>query len=112
MEEYDVIVVGGGNAAMCAAMAACHHVSRVLVLERAPERMRGGNTRHTRNIRCAHSQADQYFSGPYSEEQFLEDLVGVTGGPANLELAKFADSSVPQASPVDERPWDKLAGSS
>jgi tricarballylate dehydrogenase len=89
MEEYDVIVIGGGNAALCAAMAARHRVPRVLVLERAPERMRGGNTRHTRNIRCAHSQADQYFSGAYSEEQFLEDLVGVTGGPANVELAKF-----------------------
>src|SRR6267378_2165465 len=90
MEEYDVIVIGGGNAALCAAMAARHVVSRVLVLERAPEHMRGGNTRHTRNIRCTHASADQFFSGPYSEEEHLQDLIGVTGGPANLDLAKMA----------------------
>jgi tricarballylate dehydrogenase len=90
MEEFDVIVVGGGNAAMCAALAARHVVSRVLVLERAPEHMRGGNTRHTRNIRCTHTTADQYFSGPYSEEEHLQDLIEVTGGPANLDLAKLA----------------------
>src|SRR5580692_11431685 len=90
MDAYDVIVVGGGNAALCAALAARHMVSRVLLLERAPEHMRGGNTRHTRNIRCAHISADDFFSAPYSEEELLQDLIGVTGGPANLDLAKFA----------------------
>ena len=90
MQEYDVIVIGGGNAALCAALAARHVVSRVLLLERAPEHMRGGNTRHTRNIRCSHSAADQFFSGPYSEQEHLEDWIGVTGGPANLDLAKLA----------------------
>jgi len=90
MQEYDVIVIGGGNAALCAALAARHVVSRVLLLERAPEHMRGGNTRHTRNIRCSHAAADQFFSGPYSEQEHLEDLIGVTGGPANIDLAKLA----------------------
>ena len=90
MEPFDVIVVGGGNAGLCAALAARHSVPRVLVLERAPEYMRGGNSRHTRNIRCAHASADKFFSAPYSEEELLEDLIGVTGGPANLDLAKFA----------------------
>ena len=90
MPNYDVVVVGGGNAAMCAAMAARRHVPRVLVLERAPENMRGGNTRHTRNIRCAHAAVDSFFSGPYPEEEFLDDLIGVTGGPANLTLAMLA----------------------
>src|ERR1700720_395267 len=90
MQEYDVIVIGGGNAALCAALAARHVVSRVLVLERAPENMRGGNTRHTRNIRCSHAAADQFFSGPYSEEEHLQDLIGVTGGPENLDLARLA----------------------
>jgi tricarballylate dehydrogenase len=89
-EEYDVIVVGGGNAALCAALAACEAGSRVLVLERSPEHARGGNTRHTRNIRCSHAAADQYFSGPYSEDEHLQDLIGVTGGPENLDLAKLA----------------------
>lgn len=85
-----MIVIGGGNAALCAALSARDAGSRVLVLERAPEHMRGGNTRHTRNIRCTHSAADQFFSGPYSEEEHLQDLMGVTGGPANLDLAKLA----------------------
>ena len=89
MERYDVIVIGGGNAAICAAISARHRVSRVVVIERAPQGMRGGNTRHTRNIRCAHSHADQFFSGPYSEDEFFDDLVQVTGGPANVDLAKF-----------------------
>ena len=87
MDGYDVIVVGGGNAALCAAIAARHHAPRVLLLERAPEHMRGGNTRHTRNVRCAHA-ADS--AGEYREEEFLEDLIGVTGGPAKLEMAKYA----------------------
>ena len=89
-ESYDVIVVGGGNAALCAALAAREAGRRVLVLERSPEHARGGNTRHTRNIRCSHAAADQFFSGPYSDEEHLQDLIGVTGGPANLELAKLA----------------------
>ncbi len=88
--EYDVIVVGGGNAALCAALAAREAGRSVLVLERSPEYARGGNTRHTRNIRCSHAVADRFFSGPYSEEEHLQDLIGVTGGPANLDLAKLA----------------------
>src|SRR6202521_1837423 len=89
-ENFDVIVVGGGNAALCAGLAAREAGSRVLVLERSPEHARGGNTRHTRNIRCSHAAADQFFSGPYSEEEHLQDLIGVTGGPENLDLAKLA----------------------
>ena len=90
MNEFDVIVVGGGNAGLSAALAARQVGARVLLLERAPEYMRGGNSRHTRNIRCAHAAADEFFSAPYSEEELLEDLIGVTGGPNNLELAKYA----------------------
>ena len=88
MDKYDVIVVGGGNAALCAAIAARHHVERVLLLERAPKHMRGGNTRHTRNIRCARN-ADAYCGQEYSEAEFLDDLISVSGSPENLELAKF-----------------------
>lgn len=88
--DYDVIVVGGGNAALCAAMGAREHTNRVLVLEAAPRYLRAGNSRHTRNIRCAHPAADDFFTGPYTEEEYLEDLISVTGGPANMDLAKFA----------------------
>jgi tricarballylate dehydrogenase len=90
LDAFDVIVIGGGNAALSAALAARHIVPRVLLLERAPEHMRGGNSRHTRNVRCAHATGDQFFSAPYSEEEMLEDLISVTGGPANIDLAKFA----------------------
>jgi tricarballylate dehydrogenase len=90
VDEFDVIVVGGGNAGVSAALAARHAGGRVLLLERAPEHMRGGNSRHTRNIRCAHAAADEFFSAPYSEEELLEDLIDVTGGPNNLDLAKYA----------------------
>jgi len=89
-ENYDVIVVGGGNAALCAALAARGAGATVLLLERSPEHFRGGNTRHTRNIRCSHASADQFFSGPYSEEEHLQDLIGVTGGPENMDLARMA----------------------
>ena len=90
MHEFDVIIVGGGNAGLSAALAARQVGARVLLLERAPEYMRGGNSRHTRNIRCAHAAADEFFSAPYSEEELLEDLISVTGGPNNLDLTKYA----------------------
>ena len=47
MEQFDVVVVGGGNAAMCAALSARESVSRVLCLERAPFDEAGGNSKFT-----------------------------------------------------------------
>jgi hypothetical protein len=91
--QFDVIVVGGGNAALCAALAARKLTPSVLLLERAPEHMRGGNTQHTRNIRCA-SVGNGDSSEEYKVEEFLEDLIGVTGGPANLDLAKFGNRGI------------------
>jgi len=85
-------VVGGGHAALSAALSARRAGRRVLVLERAPQHMRGGNSRHTRNVRCAHDRADPYLTGEYGEDEFLEDLRKVGGGQVNVDLARFAIS--------------------
>jgi tricarballylate dehydrogenase len=87
-KEYDVIIAGGGNAALCAALTAAEGSDRVLLLEKAPPTLRAGNTRHTRDIRYAHD-ADRYTSGPYSEEEFVADILRVTGGETNEKLAKM-----------------------
>lgn len=86
---YDVLVVGGGNAALCAAIAARRDGASVLVVEAAPKFYRGGNTRHTRNMRCAHDHATDTLSGPYSEAEFLEDLLRVTEGNTDKALARM-----------------------
>jgi tricarballylate dehydrogenase len=87
-KQYDALVVGGGNAALCAAIAARCEGASVLVLEAAPKFYRGGNTRHTRNIRCAHDSATETLTGPYSEEELFDDLLRVTGGETDVPLAK------------------------
>lgn len=50
----DVLVIGGGNAALCAALMAREAGASVLLLEAAPREWRGGNSQHTRNLRCMH----------------------------------------------------------
>jgi tricarballylate dehydrogenase len=87
--RFDVLVIGGGNAALCAAISARRAGASVLVLEGAPKFYRGGNTRHTRNMRCAHDAATEILTGPYTEEEFWNDLLLVTGGQTDEELAKF-----------------------
>lgn len=88
-ERYDVLVIGGGNAALCAAISARLGGASVLVLEGAPHFYRGGNTRHTRNMRCAHDSATEILTGPYTEDEFWEDLKRVTQGHTDEELARF-----------------------
>ena len=87
--KFDVLVIGGGNAALCAAISARRAGASVLVLEGAPKFYRGGNTRHTRNMRCAHDAATEILTGPYTEEEFWDDLLRITGGQTDEELAKF-----------------------
>jgi tricarballylate dehydrogenase len=93
-DRYDVVVVGAGNAAFCAALAAREKVAKVLVLERAPEDESGGNSRFTAGLmRVAYSGVEDLRRvmpdlsaeeiartdfGTYTEEQFLDDMARVT----------------------------------
>ena len=78
-ETYDVAVLGGGNAGLCAALTAREAGARVIVVERAPRHFRGGNSRHTRNFRCVHTGTSQLLTDLYPEDEFLSDLVRVSG---------------------------------
>jgi len=91
---YDVIVVGGGNAALCAALSAREFSDKVLVLERAPEDEAGGNSRFTAGLlRVVYEGVDDLRRlmpdlsddeirrtdfGAYTAEQFLDDMARVT----------------------------------
>jgi tricarballylate dehydrogenase len=88
-ESTDVLVVGGGNAAMCAAITAREQGAAVVVLEHAGQEMRGGNSRHTRNLRAAHDQPVFEQTGAYSEDEFWQDLIKVTEGHTNEHLARL-----------------------
>lgn len=74
-----MLVVGGGNAGLCAAIAAADEGARVLLLERAPADWRGGNSKYTRDVRVA--------SDAYPDEELLADLRGVAGESVDSELA-------------------------
>jgi tricarballylate dehydrogenase len=85
--SYDVVVVGGGNAGLVAAISARHVAQSVLLLERAPTWRRGGNSRHTRDIRYAHAPGEPFTTGEaYPPEELLDDLQRVGGG-HNRQLA-------------------------
>ncbi|MEM7709975.1 MAG: FAD-binding protein, partial [Pseudomonadota bacterium] len=85
----DVLIAGGGNAALCAAICAARGGARVLVVEAAPKPMRGGNTRHTRNCRVAHDEGNGILTGPYPVAEYLDDLMRVTDGRTDEDLAQL-----------------------
>ena len=89
-EAYDIVVIGGGNAALCAAITAAETGARVLILETATEPYRGGNSRHTRNFRCMHHGPLGPLVESYTEEEYLADLMKVTGGKTDEHLARLA----------------------
>ena len=86
---YDVLVIGGGNAALCAAITARRAGAKVLVFECATKDFRGGNSRHTRDIRYMHRAATSFVTSAYDEEEFWRDLLGVTGGATDERLARL-----------------------
>ena len=84
----DVLVVGGGCAALCAAIAARRSGAVVRMVEHAPAALRGGNARHARNFRIMHDQPEWYVPDTYGEEAFFRDMVRVTGGALDEPLAR------------------------
>lgn len=87
--DPDVLVIGGGNAALCAALMAREAGASVLLLEAAPREWRGGNSAHTRNLRCMHDAPQDVLVDAYPEEEFWQDLLKVTGGKTDEALARL-----------------------
>ena len=92
--SFDVVVVGGGNAALCAALSAREAGASVLLIERAPESERGGNSSFAGgNWRVVYRGVDDIKKlapdltdeeiansefGSYTEENFFDDMARVT----------------------------------
>jgi tricarballylate dehydrogenase len=93
---FDVLVAGGGNAAICAALSAREAGATVVVAECAPQHMRAGNSRHARNFRCMHAAPTGVLTDAYSEEEYFQDLLQVTAGRTDEELARLAIRSSPE----------------
>jgi tricarballylate dehydrogenase len=85
----DVLVIGGGSAALCAAIAARANGASVRLVEKAPVALRGGNTRHARNFRLMHDQPTWYVPDTYREDAFFNDLLRVTRGATDERLARL-----------------------
>lgn len=86
--EYDTVVVGGGNAGLCAALTSAEYSKKVLLLEAAPMEDRGGNTKYTRDIRYLHGN-DSFTSGTYDFEEFMDDLRRVSDNSLDEDMASF-----------------------
>ena len=93
-EQVEILIVGAGNAAMCAALSARESGAKVAILERAPTEESGGNSRFTAGaIRCVYDGIDDLRRlmpdltdeeiastdfGTYTEDQFFDDMGRVT----------------------------------
>jgi tricarballylate dehydrogenase len=88
-KTYDVLIAGGGNAALCAAITARQAGASVILVESAPKAFRGGNSRHTRNLRAMHDAPNDVLTDAYTEDEYWDDLLRVTGGNTDEALARM-----------------------
>ena len=100
-----VLVAGGGNAALCAALTAAQAGASVLLLEASPKEWRSGNSQHTRNVRCAHAGPEDVLTESYPEAEYWEDLKRVTAGRTREPLARLT-----LAESMRMRPWMRSHG--
>ena len=101
----DVLVIWGGNAALSAALVAREAGAGVTLLEAAPREWRGGNSMHTRNLRCMHDAPQDVLTEAYPEEEFWQDLLKVTAGKTDEALARLV---IRESATV--RPWMRRHG--
>jgi tricarballylate dehydrogenase len=99
---WDVLVIGGGNAALCAAVTARLAGCSVLLIESAPKPFRGGNSRHTRNMRTMHAEPTSVLTEAYLEDEYWDDLLRVTGGQTDERLARMTIRLTQDALPFME----------
>lgn len=85
--DFDVIVIGAGHAGLTAAICAAESGASVCVLEVSPKNVRGGNSKHTRNLRPMHESALHPLEGSYGFDEYMHDLLRVTDGETNQALA-------------------------
>ena len=85
--DFDVIVIGAGHAGLTAAICAAESGASVCVLEVSPKNVRGGNSKHTRNLRPMHESALYPLEGSYGFDEYMDDLLRVTDGETNQALA-------------------------
>ncbi|TQF33747.1 FAD-dependent tricarballylate dehydrogenase TcuA [Bradyrhizobium sp. UNPA324] len=86
---YDVVVVGGGNAGLCAAISARQAGASVLLLEQAPRALRGGSTRHARNLRVKCDPPSVLPDQAYCGDEYWADLAQATAGHTDENLARL-----------------------
>jgi tricarballylate dehydrogenase len=86
--DLDVLVAGGGNAALVAALTAREAGASVRLLEASPKLWRGGNSQHTRNLRCMHTGPEDVLTESYLEDEYFDDLLRVTRGKTDHALAR------------------------